>query len=285
MTTDETTNVLIVDDLPEKLLVYRTILDELHLNLITAGSGEEALRAVLHHEFAVILLDVRMPGMDGFETAAMIRKRKRSAHVPIIFLTAFADEVRAAEGYAQGAVDYITTPVIPAVLLAKVRVFADLHRMTQQVRKQAEERIALVEERTKRAAAEEANRWLDFLTRAGAILGQSLDRRVVMQSVVRLPIPLLGDEVVLVVPPAHPGLPVTCLRAQREPEGPRLEEDVHPLALDRDIAAAIERVRSEKLPQLATGHAIAFPLQRAATRSPSSRSPAGRRGGRSSRPS
>src|SRR6186997_3289999 len=120
---DEPTNILVVDDLPEKLLVYRTILGELGQNLITAGSGEEALRAVLSNDFAVILLDVNMPGMSGLETASLIRRRRRSAHTPIIFLTAFTDEMRAAEGYAQGAVDYITTPVVPAVLRANVRVF------------------------------------------------------------------------------------------------------------------------------------------------------------------
>src|ERR1700755_3248124 len=168
---DEPTNILVVDDLPEKLLAYRAILGELNQNLITAGSGEDALRAVLAHDFAVILLDVNMPGMNGLETAALIRKRKRSAHTPIIFLTAFADEVRAAEGYEQGAVDYISTPVVPAILRAKVRVFADLSRMTQQVRRQAEERIVLAEERSKREAAEETNRRLAFLTNAGAVLG------------------------------------------------------------------------------------------------------------------
>lgn len=260
MPADEATNILIVDDLPEKILVYRTILEELNVHLIIAHSGEEALRAVLQHDFAVILLDVRMPGMDGFETAAMIRRRKRSAHVPIIFLTAFADEVRAAEGYAQGAVDYITTPVIPAVLLAKVRVFADLHRMTQQVRKQAEERIALVEERTKREAAEEANRWLDFLTRAGAVLGQSLDQRITMLSVVRLPIPLLADTAVLAVPQSHPGLAWKCVRAYREPDGPIVEEDVSLLSLDQDLTSAIIRSQNDATPQLDSSNTIAFPL-------------------------
>jgi signal transduction histidine kinase/DNA-binding response OmpR family regulator len=192
------TNILVVDDLPEKLLAYRTILDELGQNIITAVSGEEALKAVLRNDFAVILLDVQMPGMGGMETASLIRKRKRSAHTPIIFLTAFADEVRAAEGYAQGAVDYITTPVVPSVLRAKVRVFCDLYRMSQIVRKQADERIALVEERTRREAAEEANRRLAFSARTGTILGQSLDQDVTAQEVARLPLNFLADEVVLV---------------------------------------------------------------------------------------
>src|SRR5262245_57339911 len=147
--TDISTNILIVDDLPEKILVYRSILEELGQNLVTVQSGAEALRQVLAHDFAVILLDVQMPGMDGFETAQLIRKRRTSAHTPIIFLTAFADEVRSTQGYATGAVDYIATPVMPDVLRAKVRVFVELFQMRQQVARQAEAQA-------KRAAAEEA---------------------------------------------------------------------------------------------------------------------------------
>jgi CheY-like chemotaxis protein len=109
---------------------------------VLANSGEEALKEVLNQEFAVILLDVNMPGLDGFETANLIRRRKKSAHTPIIFVTAFNDEVRMAEGYAHGAVDFISTPVVPTILRAKVRVFVELFRMTQQVRRQAEQQIA-----------------------------------------------------------------------------------------------------------------------------------------------
>src|SRR5438445_4136395 len=125
--TNDKVNILIVDDLPEKLLVLGSVLEELEENVLTARSGEEALRRVLEHEFAVILLDVNMPGMDGFETAALIRRRKKSAHTPIIFITAFADEMHAAQGYSLGAVDYILSPVVPEVLRTKVKVFVDLH--------------------------------------------------------------------------------------------------------------------------------------------------------------
>src|SRR5262245_10839281 len=193
------TNILIVDDLPEKVLVYRTILEDLGQNLVVARSGEEALREVLRHEFAVILLDVQMPGLDGFETAAMIRRRRKYAHTPIIFITAFGDEVRQAEGYAQGAVDYILAPVVPEILRAKVRVFVDLFRMTEQVRRQAEERVALAEERTKRAAAEEANRRLAFLAGAAGVLGQSLDVLVTARDVARVSVPFLADAAALVL--------------------------------------------------------------------------------------
>ena len=102
MSSDEKAKILIVDDLAENLMSYQAILEELSQDLILARSGEEALKEVLKHDFAVILLDVNMAGLDGLETAALIRKRKRSTHTPIIFLTAFTDEVRIAEGYAHG---------------------------------------------------------------------------------------------------------------------------------------------------------------------------------------
>ena len=161
MSESDKINILVVDDLPEKLLVYKTILDDPDYNVISALSGREALRHVLRNEFAVILLDVNMPGMDGFETASLIRQRQKSAHTPIIFVTAFQDDLRPIQGYAHGAVDYMLAPVAPEVLRAKVKVFGDLFRMHQQMRQQVEERIALAEERAKRAAAEEANRRKD----------------------------------------------------------------------------------------------------------------------------
>src|SRR5687768_7011996 len=117
---NEQVNILIVDDLPENQLVYHSILEGLGQNLMTAHSGEEALKLVLKHDFAVILLDVNMPGMNGFEVASLIQNRKKSAGTPIIFLTAFTDDMRIAQGYASGAVDFLPTPVIPEVLKAKI---------------------------------------------------------------------------------------------------------------------------------------------------------------------
>lgn len=147
-------NILLVDDLPDKLLVYSTVLEELGQNLITANSGEDALKLVLQNDFAVILLDVNMPGMDGFETATLIRSRKKSARTPIIFLTAFSDDVHAAQGYASGAVDFLLTPVMPEILKAKVRVFIELHQMRQQAERQAEDHA-------RRKEAEESDRRKD----------------------------------------------------------------------------------------------------------------------------
>jgi signal transduction histidine kinase/DNA-binding response OmpR family regulator len=197
MTSDEKAKILVVDDLSENLLSYQAILEELGQEVVAVNSGEEALKEVLKHDFAVVLLDVNMPGMDGLETASMIRARKRSAHLPIIFITAFADDLRVSEGYAHGAVDYIASPVVPPILRAKVRVFVDLYRLTQQIRKHAQEQVALAEERSKREAAEESNRRLSFLARAGAIVTKSLDRHVTIESILRLLVPEHTDQAVL----------------------------------------------------------------------------------------
>src|SRR3954467_10350083 len=135
---DGKVSILLVDDRPEKLLALEAVLEDLGQTIVRAYSGREALRQVLTQEFAVILLDVNMPDMDGFETAALIRQRKNSEHVPIIFITAFGDEMHISRGYSLGAVDYILTPVVPEVLRSKVSVFVDLFKKTEQVRRQAE---------------------------------------------------------------------------------------------------------------------------------------------------
>ena len=143
MTTEDKINILVVDDLPDKLLALVTVLETLGENVVTARSGREALRRLLEQDYAVILLDVKMPDMDGFETASLIRGRKKTEHTPIIFVTALSDEMHLHQGYSLGAVDYILSPVSPEVLRTKVGVFVDLYRMTEQVRRQAEERVAL----------------------------------------------------------------------------------------------------------------------------------------------
>jgi two-component system, sensor histidine kinase len=157
MIADDQAKILIVDDVPDKVLSLEVILEDLHQTVISVNSGADALRCLLNDDFAVILLDVNMPEMDGFETAAMIRQRKRSEHTPIIFLTALPDETHASRGYSLGAVDYILTPVVPEVLRTKVAVFVDLWRMRQQVQRQADERVALAHEHAARLAAERSN--------------------------------------------------------------------------------------------------------------------------------
>jgi signal transduction histidine kinase len=135
---DGKVSLLIVDDQEQKILSLEAVLAELGEEIVRATSGDEALRSLLNREFALILLDVNMPGMDGFETARLIRQRKSSEHTPIIFITAYPDEMLAARGYSLGAVDYILTPVLPDVLRTKVRVFVELYRKTKETRRQAE---------------------------------------------------------------------------------------------------------------------------------------------------
>jgi CheY-like chemotaxis protein len=131
--------ILLVDDRAENLIALEAILSSLNQQLVPVRSGEAALKALLTDEFAVILLDVVMPGMDGFETAAHIKRRAKTHDVPIIFLTAAgAEPDHAFRGYAAGAVDYIAKPFDPWVLRAKVAVFVDLYMKNRQLREQAE---------------------------------------------------------------------------------------------------------------------------------------------------
>jgi two-component system, sensor histidine kinase and response regulator len=131
--------ILLVDDRRDKCMAMEAILADLGQRIVTAYSGKEALRILLDHEFAVILLDVNMPGLDGFETAFFIRQRKNLEHTPIIFTTGISDtETHVSRGYSLGAVDYILTPVLPDVLRTKVSVFVELYKKNQQLKRQAE---------------------------------------------------------------------------------------------------------------------------------------------------
>jgi CheY-like chemotaxis protein len=130
--------ILLVDDRAENIVALEAILSSLNQTLVSARSGDAALKALLSDEFAVILLDVLMPGMDGFETAAHIKRRPRTRDVPIIFLTALDSEPDFAfRSYSAGAVDYIAKPFDPWVLRAKVSVFVDLHMKSRQLSEQA----------------------------------------------------------------------------------------------------------------------------------------------------
>jgi CheY-like chemotaxis protein len=132
-------HILLVDDRVENLVALEAILGSLEHDLVPARSGEEALKALLTREFAVILLDASMPGMDGFETATRIKRREKTRDIPIIFLTALNNEPQHAfRGYEVGAVDYLTKPFDPWILRAKVSVFVELYRKNRQLREQAD---------------------------------------------------------------------------------------------------------------------------------------------------
>jgi PAS domain S-box-containing protein len=168
-------NILLVDDRPDKLLALQAVLRDLNQNIVVAKSGKEALRHLLQTEFAVILLDVSMPGMDGFETAALIRKRPATEHTPIIFVTSMnSSENHIARGYQIGAVDYILSPIVPQVLRSKVAVFVELFKRTEQIKQQAERLRQLEEESFTRRLNEAVDR-LETETKRNRFFTLALD--------------------------------------------------------------------------------------------------------------
>jgi PAS domain S-box-containing protein len=168
-------NILLVDDRPDKLLALEAILGDLGEKLVKATSGREALKKLLETDFAVILLDVNMPGMDGFETAALIRQRERSEKTPIIFFTALSDnDAVVARSYSLGAVDFIKTPVVPEILRSKVLVFVDLFKKTEQVKAQAEQ-MRLLQEKEHRTALAAAEDRIEMETRRNRFFTLAVD--------------------------------------------------------------------------------------------------------------
>ena len=179
-------DILVVDDLPQQQVVMRTVLEQLGENVIAVGSGREALKAVLERRFAVILLDVNMPGMDGLETASLLRSYKKTATTPIIFVTAYVDEAEMKRGYSLGAVDYISSPVVPEILRSKVKAFVEMHRMHQALLSRAAEREAFARAEAGRAAAERARQRADFLASASQVLTRSLEIDTTLQRIAEL---------------------------------------------------------------------------------------------------
>ena len=250
---EQEANILIVDDLQEKLLVFKTILEELGQNLVMGRSGSEARREVLHREFAVILLDVNMPDIDGLETARLIRQYKKSAHTPIIFITAYADEMQTAQGYSLGAVDYILSPVVPDVLRQKVRVFVELYRMQQRTQAMAGEQVARAKAEAARIAAEETTRRSNFLARASHELGASLDLEQGMRRLLELVVPQMAGAGALVVDGEGDG-PLIFVR--KENQNRRLAGYDE---LPENLRAALQRVVREGLPL--EGETACYPLR------------------------
>jgi len=240
-------NILIVDDVPERLVAMQAILDELGQNVVQAVSGREALRLLLQQDFAVILLDVNMPGMDGFETASLIRQRKRTEHVPIIFVTGFADETHVSHGYSLGAVDYILTPVVPEILRAKVSVFVDLYNKAEVIKVQASQQVELAREQVARAAAEAANRRAALLSEISRLLTHSLDYEDTLANVGRALVPALASRCELHLLPdgASPSRrEVFCL----DPSLPLLAED--------EGGSDVRNLRAAREQAITSGHVV-----------------------------
>lgn len=171
--------ILLVDDRPENLLTLESLLDELEVTLVRALSGEEALAKTLDHDFALVLLDVQMPGMDGFEVAELMRGNKKTRHIPIIFVTAAScNEAQIFKGYESGAVDYLPKPLNPIILKSKVEVFIELHRHKAALKeKTVQLDRKLGELKRLQHQLEESNKQLRQLSTTDSLTGLSNRRR------------------------------------------------------------------------------------------------------------
>ena len=261
---DDTPSVLLVDDRPENLLALAAVLEPLQVHLRAAGSGEEALKALLEEDFAVVLLDVQMPGMDGFETARFIRGRERSRTTPIIFLTAVSTDIaQVARGYQAGAVDYVLKPFEPNMLRSKVSVFCDLARQ-RRARARADEMLLLAWRSLPTGAALidgdgrvlRANPVLQKLTGGRAVNGVAVSTLVGLDDRLALDALLTAALAGATVPPAaelqlagEEDLPVSILAwGVREHDGEILSVliQVDDLRERRRAEAARERLAEER---------------------------------------
>jgi signal transduction histidine kinase/DNA-binding response OmpR family regulator len=248
-------NILVVDDVPDKIIAIEATLAELDQNVVKANSGREALRCLLRYDFAVILLDVNMPEMDGFETAALIRERRRSEHTPIIFVTSYTDDMHIAKGYSLGAVDFISTPIDPDVLRTKVGVFVDLYQKTETIRQQSAHRVQLAREQAARQVAEKAMRRSALLAEASRLLSRSLDFDTTLANLHRAVVPSLADACQLVLDDPNGGYwfaPTSAPEAEGEAKvssSHRRLEKVRP-----ELAEAIQAAN-------AAGHALPIPVE------------------------
>jgi serine phosphatase RsbU (regulator of sigma subunit)/CheY-like chemotaxis protein/anti-sigma regulatory factor (Ser/Thr protein kinase) len=261
---DDTPSVLLVDDRPENLLALAAVLEPLRVRLRSVGSGEEALKALLDEDFAVVLLDVQMPGMDGFETAGYIRRRERSRTTPIIFLTAVSTDVaQVAKGYEAGAVDYVLKPFEPNMLRSKVSVFCDLERQ-RRARARSDELLLLAWKSLPSGAAlisadrlvVRANPKLEELTGGRAVADAPVSTLVEVEDQLALDALLAAALAGATVPPGaelnlagDEDLPVSILAwGVREGDGEILSVliQVDDLRERRRAEAARERLASER---------------------------------------
>jgi PAS domain S-box-containing protein len=215
MSTPETqAQILLVDDRPENLLALEAILEPLGHTMVRAHSGEEALRQVLVHDFAVILLDVQMPGMNGFETARLIKSRERSRFTPIIFLTAISKEDEFVfEGYSVGAVDYLFKPFHPDVLRSKVAVFVELYLKNEQLKRQEQ---LLRESEKREIELRHMQRLLESEARMAEIVGSAMEAIITFDEEGRVTLFNAAAERMFGAP-AHEAIGSTVARFFRDP--------------------------------------------------------------------
>jgi CheY-like chemotaxis protein len=217
-------DILVVDDNPANLIAIEAALGDLAGSLVKVRAGEEALRALLRQDFALILLDVQMPNMDGFETARLVRTRGRSKHTPIIFITAYGqDQEGILRGYELGAVDFLFKPIVPEVLRAKVNVFVELRRRAHEVTRQAELLREHERREHERQLGAERQRWEAELLRRENRELEDADRRkneflAMLAHELRTPLSpvVMGLDILRGLPPDDPGAPVVIDAMERQ---------------------------------------------------------------------
>lgn len=179
MQPDRKADILLVDDSPANLLALEAVLADLGQNLVKVNSGADALRYLMDHDVALILLDVQMPGMNGFETGGLIHQRERSRYTPIVYLTAYEQtDAQVFQGYATGAVDFLIKPFIPEVLRSKVAVFVDLFQKTEQVRYQSEMLRQIERAEHEREMARAQARWEQERLREGVRMARHIQQQL-----------------------------------------------------------------------------------------------------------
>ena len=281
---DPKVRVLLVDDQPANLLALEAMLQDVDATLVTARSGEEALKRLLDEDFAAVLLDVRMPGIDGYETARLIRSRDRSRHTPIIFLTAHeTSEAVVMQAYKDGAADHLVKPLVPTVLRAKVAGFVELFRLAEQIRLQAdalrdaqrrdaERQLTeeeLVAEQAARSAAEanareakRAKQTLQFLADASDVLFDLIDYQSTLQRVARLAVPFFADWCVVDII-GQDGQLAQVAAAHADPsQEPLLQQLGQPTGVEPSpswtVARVVETGQSELVPELTAAAEMAL---------------------------
>jgi serine phosphatase RsbU (regulator of sigma subunit) len=190
--TESKVNILVVDDRPANLVALEAMLGGMDVSLVKAHNGLEALRCLLHEDFALILMDVQMPGMDGFETAELIRERERCQATPIIFLTGVESaEAQIFKGYSLGAVDYLVKPIVPDVLRSKAAVFVEIFRKTQRIQQQAELLRRLEQREHERTLSEMKAQWQSERLRQEIHLARQIQQKLFPAA----PLPLPGWDI------------------------------------------------------------------------------------------
>jgi signal transduction histidine kinase len=247
MASADSAKILVVDDVAAQRLATEVALSELGEEIATVDSGPAPLRLLLTEDFAVIILDVNMPEMDGFETAAIIRARPRSRHTPIIFLTADPDELRVSRAYSLGAVDYMISPILPEVLRAKVRVFVELSKAQERAKREVEQRIVLSREQAARPAAEEESRRLRVLANASGAIARSLDTPALVQHLLGALVPAMAEAALIVL--REGTSPVPEARWLHVDDGGRIRSEPIPGTRRAILEAALARVLASGQPE------------------------------------